>query len=493
MPLGELLNLGRQDVAPEHVAVFTRSGPPVTYGELAQLAKDAAVALQRLSAHSGARVVVCGGESIDTLIGILGCWVAGAVAVPVSAELTETELRHVIDDSGASLMLTTAAEPGFTVDGVPMLPISALLSPGGTTSHARERNKERPDDALLLLYTSGTTGPAKAVCHTRRTFQAVLDASGEVFDFEPSDRVISIAKMSFAYGFGATVLLALSRGASVILHERFGDPLEFWALVREQRATVVIGVPRLWASLLRLHSLGHIDCAPSVRRGVSAGEYMPTELRARVLDELGIDVWDIVGSTETLHGFLAREPWSATHKPMPGFVASVRDDAGEPVASGEIGELWVAEGAVADGYEGWAADASGTFGNFGFRTGDSVRSLADGRIQYICRSDDLLKLGGHRVAPQEVEAIVLSLPGVSACAVTPYLDENGLQDAVIHVVPLAGQESTIRDLVRIELHRVLASHRRPKRIRIVTELLVSRNGKLLRRELALEPGELFEA
>src|SRR5437879_13308078 len=218
-------------------------------------------------------------------------------------------------------------------------------------------------------------------------------------------------------------------------------------MVARHRPTVFFAVPTFYAALLR-----EAEGAPkrmdfsSVRQCVSAGETLPAEIFEQWRRRIGLEILDGIGSTEMLHMFLSARPGQckpgSCGVPVPGYEAKIVDDAGEPVAEGEIGNLWVRGASAFSEYwrlpeltERTKRDAPGADNRDKWVvTGDKCARHSDGFCHYCGRAADMLKVAGMWVSPMEVENALLGHPHIAEAAVVGATDERGLSYSVAHVV-----------------------------------------------------------
>ena len=489
--------VGRQLAAghADRVAVVDPDAGPVTYAALARAAGAYAAALRRDGVAPGTRGLIVADDSVATVVAVLGLWWHGCVPVPLSPALTEPEIVFVAGDCGA----------GFVHLDAPAAKQAALARalgslPGRTGEEVRATlGAQTPADVAapavwsagaeaLVQYTSGSTGTPKGVRHAATGIEAVLDGFGRVLALLPDDTVLSTAKMSFGYGFGNSVLFPLAAAARAVLLRGSVDPYAVTAAVRRHRVTVLCSVPRMYVALLGVTGGERASAFASLRLALSAGEQCPADLAERVQASLGVPLVNGLGATEVLHIGVATPPAAvvpgSTGIPVPGLTVTVRDEDGAAVPDGTEGRLHLAGPAVALGYLGRPGETARTFTVGGVFTGDIVRRTADGQLWHLCRTDDLLNLGGYKVAPGEIEAVVRTAGGVADCVVVGGIDEHGLEQAVVYAVPLPGADrAEVRRAIAGAVRRDLARFKRPARVEVVDALPVTSTGKVARYRL----------
>ncbi|MFJ9327506.1 AMP-binding protein [Streptomyces sp. NPDC101230] len=461
----------------------------VSYRALHEAARGYAGALRAHGVAPGARALVVAEDSAATVAAVLGLWWHGCVPVPVSPMLGEAGLALVATDCAAEVIHLDTA-PADPPAGTVLLTGDAVRT-GIRIGHPNAANRpdlarpstgHLPGRTALIQYTSGSTGRPKGVRHATSAITAMLDGFGGLLALRADDTVLSTARMSFGYGFGSSVLCALDAGATTALIRGAVDPHTVRAALRRHRPTVLCSVPRLYAALLDTLRPGD-DAVAALRLCLTAGENCPADLNRRIQDVFGAPVMNCLGATEVMHVVVATPP----DRPMPGraglavpgATATVRDEHGRHVPDGTEGRLHIAGPTVALGYLDRPDADRITFADGGAYTGDLVRREADGALTHLCRADDLLNLGGYKVPPAEIEAVLRTVAGIRDCAVVGGLDADGLECGVAFVVPETGaDEETIRRALRAAVRAGLALYKRPARVEFVSTLPATATGKV---------------
>ncbi|MEX2290683.1 MAG: benzoate-CoA ligase family protein [Mycobacteriales bacterium] len=478
----------------------------LSYLDLRDQSAAFAAGLAAADVRPGERVVFVCSDRPELLVGLLGAWRHGAVAVPLSTMLTGPELAKVVADSGARMLVTTpefapaasvaagsapqlahlvavdgaqvTAPAGATVTAWPDL-LTAGSPPAGDVAGPAQTCGDTP---ALWLYTSGTTGTPKGAMHRHANIRAVCETyARDVLRITRDDVCFSIAKLFFAYGLGNSALFPLSVGATTVLEPRRPSPEVVAERMREDAPTLFFAGPTFFAALLAADLPE--DTFRSVRLCASAGEALPATLYRRFTGRFGVDILDGIGSTEALHIFLSntegqvRPGTSGT--PVPGYDVELRDEQGRPVPDDTPGALFVRGASLATGY--WCrTDATrAVFQGEWLCTGDTYTRSADGYYTCLGRSNDLLKAGGIWVSPVEVEDRLLQHPDVVEAAVVGVPDSNELDKPVAWVVLTPGASVEEEALVRW-CREGLAAFKRPRAVLVVDELPKTATGKIQR-------------
>jgi amino acid adenylation domain-containing protein len=486
--------------SPDAIAVEAW-GLSLSYRELDALANRLAHRLRRLGVGPGARVAIAVERSADLAVGLLGILKAGGAYVPLDPAYPRDRLSFMLDDARVSALLTqrrlrdllpSVAVPVIELDraDVPDEPDS---SPDADVS---------PDDPAYVIYTSGSTGAPRGVVVTHGGLVNHTLAAAALFELGPDDRVLQFASLSFDIAV-EELFPAWSRGATVVL--RGGDetlePARFSRWVEEKKVTVLDLPTAYWHAWVS-------DLA-------AKGETLPRTLRLVVVGgERALPgvyaKWQAIGG-ERVRWLNTYGPTEATviataDEPVPGEevgqdlpigrpIANTRvyllDARRQPVPVGVPGELYIGGAGVARGYLGrpgltadrFVADAfSGEPGARLFRTGDRARWRADGRIEFLGRFDEQVKVRGHRVEPAEVEAALRAHPGVRAAVVVARTGADGENRLDAYVVP-EGDGSAPADDLRRFLRERLPRPLIPSTFTTLATLPLTPSGKVDRRSL----------
>lgn len=472
----------------------------VTYAGMLGAVSEYAGRLRAAGVRPGCRAVLVSDDSVAAITAVLGLWWYGCVPILLHPTLRPAEIGFVGRDSEAEFAELNVAPERRAALGAELAEIDAARRAAGRTglltelAPARASQSAGPPasfgetDELLVQYTSGSTGRPRGVRHCMRAIHAVLSGVGSLLALTPDDVVLSTAKLSFGYGFGNSLLFPYAAGASSVLLGGPADPFSIAAALQEHRPTVLFSVPRLYAGMLRLEGQGKLVDTSSLRLAVATGEHLPAELATRIAGMLKVPLINGFGATEVLHTVVAAEVGQAEAAgagsigfPVPGVTATIRDDAGQPVGPGIAGRLHITAASAALGYINRPEDTARAFADGGVYTGDIALRAATGDLCHVGRADDMLLLGGYKVAPAEIEGVLRQVPGVADCAVVGAADASGLEQATAYVVvrdPVHPDEA--RRAVRAALRENLAPYKRPSRVEIIDELPTTANGKLAR-------------
>jgi 2-aminobenzoate-CoA ligase len=425
---------------------------------------------------------------------LVACWFgvlkAGAVVVTTMPLLRPGELSTVHEIARIDLAM---CDHRFTEDlrAADLGSAPIVEYGGGSTDDLTRRAAAYPgvfddvptaaDDVALLAFTSGTTGRPKATMHFHRDVLANADTfSRYVLKPSPEDVFTGTPPLAFTFGLGGLVVFPLHVGAATLLIEK-ASPAELVELMEGYGVTVCFTAPTAYRAML---AGGHAARLTSLRRAVSAGEHLPAATWQDFQEATGVAIIDGIGSTEMLHIFISAadediRPGS-TGRAVPGFVATVVDQRGEPLPAGEIGRLAV-KGPTGCRY--LADDRQSVYVQNGWNiTGDTFLRDEDGYFWYQARSDDMIISSGYNIAGPEVEEALLAHPAVAECAVVGIPDEA--RGSVVKAVVVVADGSTAGDALAGELQefvkRRIAPYKYPRVIEFTDALPRTSTGKLQR-------------
>src|SRR5262245_9667791 len=476
-----------------------------TYGQLAERVARFGNLLRSLGVGREQRILICLTDTIDWPTSFLGAIKAGVVAVPVNTLMSEAEYRFMLEDSRACLLVVSEElYPRFAnlIGSCPDLEHTlvsgkqgfgltlfedALQAAVGTDFTAPTTR----DEMCFWLYTSGSTGQPKGAVHVHAAPRLTAHLFGaQVLGLTEDDVVYSVSKLFFAYGLGNAMSFPLSAGATTVLMPERATPNAVAALVRRHGVTVLFAVPTFYAAFLAADPVER--AALRLRSCVSSGEALPVDVGRCWSERFGVDILDILGSTEMLHSFLSNRlgevRYGTTGKPVPGYDIRLVDDAGGVVAQGEMGELQVRGPTAAIMYWNNREQSRSTFLGEWTSSGDKYIQDKDGYYHYCGRRDDMLKVGGVYVAPFEVEGVLMSHPDVLESAVVAWPDEDRLiRPKAFVVLKPSGKPSEATALaLREHCRSQLAAFKYPRWIEFRTELPKTATGKIQRFKLRVE-------
>ena len=379
-------------------------------------------------------IAICTERAPVMMTSVLGVLQSGAAYVPIDRTYPAERIRHMLDDSGAGILITQAdlidTLPGF--DGAIILltddgRIAEIRMPVVECMPEGVEPKDVGLDASLayLIYTSGSTGTPKGVHIGHRGVVNFLLSMAREPGLSEGDRLLAVTTLSFDIAV-LELLLPLTVGATVCIApaETAADGHALDALFRDCRPTIMQATPAPWRMLLSAGWTG----APDLRI-LCGGESLDCGL-ARQLLECGDELWNLYGPTETTiwstcERITAASAPVTSGRPIANTTTRVLDAGMREVPVGVVGELYIGGHGLAEGYHERADLTAERFvadpllpGARLYRTGDRARMRNDGRLELLGRMDRQVKLRGFRIELGEIEAALNALPGISAAAVT---------------------------------------------------------------------------
>jgi benzoate-CoA ligase len=491
------LNAGRADKP-----AFIDDDSTLTYGELERRVRSFAAALLARGIQPEQRVLLVMQDTVDMPVALLGAMFAGIIPVPVNTLLPAADYAYMIEHSRAKAVIASAALLPCVRDALSMTRTRPdVIVAGGAADAALPQMRDmlateplaadayadtHADDFAFWLYSSGSTGRPKGTVHSHANLFWTAELYGKpVLGVQTDDVVFSAAKLFFAYGLGNGLTFPLSVGATVVLMAERPTPQAVFQRLTRHRPTVFAGVPTLYVAMLASPELPPRDQV-ALRVCASAGEALPRETGEAFRERFGCDILDGLGSTEMLHIFISNREgdvhYGSSGRPVPGYDIELRNEDGQPVAAGEIGDLYVRGPSAALLYWTNREKSRNTFQGEWLKSGDKYSMDAAGYLTYAGRSDDMLKVSGQYVSPIEVECALAAHPAVLECAVVGKTGADGLTRTAAYVVLTQGQEpgEALADELKAFVKSRLAPHKYPRELVFVPDLPKTATGKIQR-------------
>ncbi len=481
----------------------------VTYGELSALANRVGNALRAQGVSRGDRVLVVLPDSAEFMATFFGAAKIGAIAVPVNPFARAADYIHYIEncephsaivhsEALAEFLPASSARTQMPMvvvgqEKTEMHGVSSAKWSEWTAAVSEDLAAENTSahDTAFMLYTSGSGGTPKAAVHRHSHMLTTSRGYAQfVLGLRADDLTFSVSKLFFAYGLGNGMYFPLSVGARTLLNPERVKVERVMELVVRHRPTVFFAVPTFYAAILReAERPGSAADFSSVQKCISAGETLPAEIFNRWKRQFELEILDGIGSTEMLHMFISSRPGECKPGscgfPVPGYDAKIVDDAGEPLADGETGNLWVRGASAFSEYWRIPELTARTKPGDWIVTGDKFFRDSNGYYHYCGRADDMLKIAGMWVSPVEVENALLGHPLIAEAAVVGATDERGLSYSVAHVVlrgNVQGSEKLAAEICEHVKAR-LVSYKVPREVRFCSELPKTVTGKIQRFKL----------
>jgi len=469
------------------VAIETLDGRQVNYAELDRAAAQFANRLLALGAQPGDRVAVQVDKSPEALCLYLGCVRAGLIYLPLNTGYPPRELEHFFRDAGPRVVVCRPQDHEMVaglagdcgVDETVTLGIAGdgSLMAAGDPGDAFETFPSRDDDVAAILYTSGTTGKPKGAALTHRNLGSNAETLHASWGFRDGDVLLHALPLFHTHGLFVACHCSLLNATPMLLLPRF-DAEQVVALM--PRASVFMGVPTFYTRLLANPDFGRGVCE-HMRLFVSGSAPMLEQTHHDFTERTGHRILERYGMTEC--GMSTSNPLDGERKvgtvgpPLPGVSLRVVDDAGNAVATGEIGQIEFKGPNVFQGYWRMPEKTADDFTADGyFRSGDLGTLDEDGYVSIVGRDKDLIISGGYNVYPKEVEICIDGLDNVEESAVIGVPDTDFGERVLAVVVPRGAAPS--EEEIITALRPMLAAYKLPKQVAVADELPRNAMGKV---------------
>lgn len=466
------------DRHPHQVAVRDQFGTILTQSQAEAATRRATDFLRRHGLRPGRSAAILGRNSVGFAVAIAAVARTGADLVYLNPGFSAEQIAGLCAQHGVSVLL---ADPDLSARVPAGIDSLDLTNPASWATPDATAFRVAPGGGRHIILTSGTTGRPKGADRSRTPLDATVSLLSTL-PYREQDTHIMAAPLCHSWGWLNHRLAALLDTTEVMIARPTAEAV--LAAAAEHSAGVIVTTPVVVGRLAD-QGPGHHDLA-ALRGVLVSGAPLPGDVVQRFRTGFGDVLYNLYGSTEVGYATvaapsdLARNPTSAGH-PLPGVSVVLLDDRGNPVPTGEPGQVWVGSSAAFDGYvDGADKDRRGDL----VSTGDIGVFAPDGTLVISGRSDDLVISGGENVHPSEVEHVLRRCPVVADVAAVGRPDPDYGQRVVAYVVPVGSRSSG--DVVA-EVHHYatehLAGYQRPRDIIVVGELPRNETGKVLRRLL----------
>jgi malonyl-CoA/methylmalonyl-CoA synthetase len=436
------------------------------------------------------RAAVWATPTLETCVGVLGALWAGVAAIPVNPRLGTMELEHIVADGAPSLIAVSAdAELPAPLSGLERVAVEL---------HARGSElpaEPSPEAPALILYTSGTTGLPKGVVLSRRALMSNLDALADVWEWTADDVLVHGLPLFHVHGLVLGVLGPLRRGGRLHHVGRFSP--ESVGRELEAEGTLLFAVPTMY---FRLANAAEHDASLAAALGrarllVSGSAPLSVRDHKRIEMTTGQRIVERYGLTETIMNCAVHASGDRragyVGPPLPGVSVRLVDEDGVTIESSDdetIGEVAVRGPNVFSGYLNQPEATAAAMHEGWFFTGDLATRASDGYFRIVGRlATDLINTGGFKVGAGEVEAALLQHAAVAEAAVVGEPDPD-LGERIVAFVVLRESGGVSRTTLADHVSMLLAPHKRPRAVNIITDLPRTEMGKVKKALLKEEGG-----
>jgi acyl-CoA synthetase (AMP-forming)/AMP-acid ligase II len=481
-------------VAPgDHTAVIVpETGARISYAGLRGQVSTMAAALNAAGIGRNDRVAMVLPNGLPAIVAFLAASIAGTAA-PLNPAYRQDEFNFYLEDTSARILLCPpdgVAEARKAAEGrIPVLEIatdeSGFVHIAGASGTRARPELPRDDDIALVLHTSGSTGRPKRVPIRHRNLAAAAANIVHGYALSPDDVTLCVMPLFHIHGLVASTIATLLSGGTIVVPAKF-SPFSFWPTARDYRVTWFSAVPTIHHLLLSRAGAERPAGSESLRFIRSCSAPLPPEMMQKMEQAFGAPVLEAYGMTEAAHQMCSnpqppeiRKPGSVG--PGTGVKVSIMDAVGNHLATGNRGEVVIQGPNVFSGYENSQEATAAAFTDGWFRTGDQGFLDEDGYLTLTGRIKELINRGGEKIAPREIDEVLLSHPAVAEAVAfgTPHpIWGEEVAAAVVLREPIA--ETAILGFCRERL----ADFKCPKRLYIVETIPRTATGKILRGAVA---------
>ncbi|MCP2288523.1 class I adenylate-forming enzyme family protein [Nocardia amikacinitolerans] len=485
----------------------------LSFGEMQERSDRIAAGLLRNGIRPGDRVAVLGTTTPDWIAVYFAAAKIGAALVGLSVRYRETELAHIISDSGARMVITVPSHESTDFLSIlaklrrelPQLETVVTFGEGGDSTLdellaastdnrrlAEVKAAVSPRDPVMIIYTSGTTGKPKGATLTHGGQLAAAQAQARHMRLHDRDVLPAAVPLDHVSGITCCVLAALVAHSRVILLETFA-PREIAALLETADLTLWVGVPTMHTLLLNCPELDMVDTS-KVRLVVTGGANAEPALLERLTTRFpNATVMNLYGLSEA-SGAVVMTSWDddrdtlarSIGRPLAGVEVKIADTAGTELPIGQTGELMVRSPSLMAGYHNMPHETADVIDEGWLHTGDMAYVSAQGSIVLRGRAKEMFVQGGFNVYPIEVENVLTTHSDVIMAAGVgvpdPVLGEIGR-----YYVVLAPEAETTEEDLKAFCSPRIADYKIPKEIMIRAELPLTPAGKIQKSSLDRNP------
>lgn len=499
------LFLNTTEKFPDNIAVV-HGDMRISYSEMYSRALRLALILQEYGIRQGDRVLIALENSAEYITSYFAVLLAGGVTVAINPDVKYIGLQKIVLDCkpfciiARSSMLSLIETCGRTHTFGCILLFGKRKSDGmGDTAPVyidegiRHENislhfHDRSDGGLAsIIYTSGTTGEPKGVMLSHKNLSSNTSSIAEYLKLIENDSVMAVLPFYYSYG-NSLMLTHVAQGGKIVIDNSFMYPNVVLDSMAREAVTGFAGVPSTFAILLHRSKFRHMSI-PSLRYITQAGGPMPHDTAFEIVSIVPQAKFFIMyGQTEASARLSYLHPDDLTRKPgsvgkgIPGVTLEVVKENGEKVQPGEVGEVTAQGNNIMLGYWGKEEETRQVVRNGRLYSGDMATVDEEGYIYLLGRRADMIKSGAHRIAPREIEEVVLKHPNIAEAAVVGAADPILGEVICLFVVVKDGELCSEKEL-RCYCRENLPSYKMPKTVNFVQSFHKTESGKIKKTEL----------
>ncbi len=491
---------------PDKIAIIHKDHT-TTYKSLHNLARNVAEFLLESGIAPDSRIGILTDEPVHYIASYFGIQMAGGIAVGLNTQTTPRSLSYYINDCKMDGLVVDKKYVGIlkkTFAEIP--PIKAIISnadlksiecPVDCLGNFNELQEKAPAgtrlpfrsscDIAQIIYTSGTTGKPKGVMLRHLNLLTNTSSIVSYLKITKDDKIMAV--LPFFYSYGNSVMLThICQGATLVVNQNFVYPNVILEEMLEHEVTGFSGVPSTFALLLHRSNIEHFSF-PSLRYITQAGAPMSPAL-ARKLQKIlpGVEIFIMYGQTEASARLSYLPPEDLLKKPdsigipIPGVELILMDEKGNEVAVGETGEIVARGNNIMAGYWNSPEETKKVLRPEGLRTGDLAYQDNDGYFYIVSRKSDIIKSGSHRIAPREIEDVVMEHDSIQEAAAIG-VDDEMLGEAIwLFIVFKPGKECKAT-IIKKHCRELLPGFKVPHVICSIDSLPKTATGKIRKKDL----------
>jgi len=425
-------------------------------------------------------------EFITAIFGVLQ---AGGVVVPINNFLKPAEVRYILSDAGANVLIAEAATGDEQAQLAAKLPelkffkIEEFADAPALVTVEPASARRTESDLAFIIYTSGTTGRPKGAMLSHGNLLCNVESCRQVLEAVALDRFVVLLPMFHSFMLCVGVMLPMTTGCSVVLIKSLHPAKNVVQEIICRQATILPAIPQFFRALANAHVPPDIP----LRICISGAAPLPVEILKEFNGKFPIPLIEGYGLSEAspvvamnpIHG-----PWKASSigVPVPGVEVTVQSDAGEVLPPDQVGEICVRGGNVMQGYWNQPEESTKALRAGWLLTGDVGYRDRDGYLFITDRKKDMLLVNGINVYPREIEEVIYQFAGVKEAAVVGQPDPRKGEQPVAFVALNEGVTLDERALLHF-IRSKLADYKVPRRITILPALPRNATGKILKTAL----------
>ena len=511
LPIHEMLSRTARDQPHKEALVFRTQR--ISFSHLETASTKLAHFLRANGIAPGMRVGIYSSKCADEVTAIFAIAKTGGVLVHINPSFRDDKLQHVITDCELAALFFHESKSAairrlqpqgvlppllisFTqngnsnnTDALPVHQLETILQTGRGTAGSDLQISTTEEDPAAIIYTSGTTASSKGIIVTHRIFSESTMISAQVLENVPEDRLISITPFSFDGALSQLFTATLVGGTLVLQDSNF--PKDVVRTLVSEQITGFHAMPSFWRMMLERYPSFTKHEFPHLRYLTLIGEVFPQDELARLKQILNhTKFFMMYGTTEAFRSTclppadFSRKS-SSVGKPLPGVEIRVVDDRGNDCQPGEVGEIVHGGAFVSPGY--WKREGGTTFREDGVHTGDLGMFDDEGYLYFVGRKDTMIKRLGYQIYPEEIEACLDAIDGVSMAAVVCTPDHGSGPSIRAFLVPDAGSNLTSEAVTKHCKHH-LPAYMMPDAISFRTTLPITSTCKVDRSQLRVMEG-----